>query len=775
MADLNEGSSHDERKSSEFRVPPLRAIRQNSLPDLGSDLWTTLLDEADRFHDQPAEEGSANSPTAAQVKRTRKNRLRSLATLGQAVSPHADAAVLSVTSSLPASALRAAGSTPRAAGSTPASLLQDITDSDELPVLSDEKDELWDAVGVEIIGRDIIYKPPTVDRNLLQNVTFLLGPHQMCALMGASGAGKSTLLDVVSGRKNDADVTGTLIFNGHPRNKYFKRISAYVMQDDVFIPTLTVAETLKFAASLRIAEGTPKKVRDQRLEMMLDMLGIDHIRDSIVGDQSLRGISGGQRKRLSIGVEIVGLPNIIFLDEPTSGLDSEISFEVMDAVRNISDQNRTVCATIHQPSPETFGLFDHILLMAHGMVVYFGETKDVIRFFTSVPYNYVYAEGSNPADFIVKVAGGKFVPLERDQPFAAKDLDELYRQSVHYNDLQMNINDRMTGVQPEPLVFASELATSPLLQLYCLYWRGLAKTLRDTAGLQTTFLRTVFGALLMGSLFYQQIDCDHTTTACEMALRAADPDLHDNPDAIMSSLCCNPNGTPIPNSSKCQDCQEAVYNRFSVLFFAALFKMMGNMDAIPNLCNDRVLFYRERSAGAYLTLPYMATMTIVWLPLLVSTCALFSGIFYFLIGFYETAEAFMYFLLIMFLCQSTGFQFAQLLAAICPSSQVALSLFPASFIFFNVFAGFLIHIPDVPVYWSWAPVISFARWAIQGLIINEFEDQPQLRWFAGADVMQSYGFDGYTKWDTVYYMAAIILFFQLCTQLALTYIRHGKA
>eukprot|EP00854_Cymbomonas_tetramitiformis_P016093 gene16093-19088_t len=463
--------------------------------------------------------------------------------------------------------------------------LSSYEDLEDDTAIKDEPSDFaeWKTTGIEIVALDISYTVPAVERSILSGVTFQMSSGSMCALMGASGAGKTTLLDVVSGRKSDGEISGELTFNGLPRDKYFKRTSAYVMQDDVFIPTLSVEETLTFSSMLRMPQGTAWARRKQRVEEMLDMLGLDHIRGTVVGDQVVRGISGGQRKRLSIGVEIIGLPNIIFLDEPTSGLDSEISFEVMEAVRSITDQNRTVCATIHQPSPETFGLFDKILLMG------------------------------------------------REEAFSAEALHMMYLETPRHKELISAISDHD-------------------VVLRVLVMRGFTKTLRDRAGLETAFGRTFFGAMLMGSLFYGQDDCGSSTTECE-APPGVSPDQVLNPDSfphgyVMSNDCCvviNGTAAITLTSRDCLDCQSAVFNRFSVLFFAMLFKMMGNMDAIADMCNDRILFYRERSAGAYKTLPYMITSLVVNLPVLVLTSCMFSLIYYFMIGFYMSKGKVVYF------------------------------------------------------------------------------------------------------------------------------------
>ena len=135
---------------------------------------------------------------------------------------------------------------------------------------------------------------------------------------------------------------------------------------------------------------------------------------------------------MSIGVEIVSLPNLMFLDEPTTGLDSSISLEVMSAVRNLANQNRTVICTIHQPSTETFALFDTLLLLAAGRIIYFGPTSDMVKYFTSSPFQFHYDEGSNPADFVVAVAGS-FISARDGRKISGDELVKYFTTTEQYN------------------------------------------------------------------------------------------------------------------------------------------------------------------------------------------------------------------------------------------------------------------------------------------------------------------------------------------------------
>jgi ABC-type multidrug transport system ATPase subunit len=214
---------------------------------------------------------------------------------------------------------------------------------------------------------------------------------------------------------------------------------------------------LYFAAQLRLPEDWSVEKKNKRVDKILDMLGLSAVQNTIVGGHSVRGISGGQVKRLSIGVEIVNLPNVMFLDEPTTGLDSSISFEVMAAVRNLANQNRTVICTIHQPSHQTFDLFDTLLLMARGKVIYFGSVMESVGFFAQSPFQFFYKPHSNPADFVIAV-GGSFIPASNGEFIDGEELARYY-DSTQGNKLV--IDSRIgamatTGVIPGGNSFAQQ-------------------------------------------------------------------------------------------------------------------------------------------------------------------------------------------------------------------------------------------------------------------------------------------------------------------------------
>lgn len=249
--------------------------------------------------------------------------------------------------------------------------------------------------------------PTHTRKALLKHVTITVLPGEVAFVMGPSGAGKSTLLDALAGRIKTGIMSGHVYFNGKPRGHDFYENSAYVRQDDVHIPNLTVEETLYFAAKLRLGENEyTEEERRLRINAVADLLGLNTCLISMVGDSGMRGISGGQLKRLSIAVEIMNMPSLIFLDEPTSGLDSVMAHDVMTFTHRLADQNRTILATIHQPSSETFELASKVILVTAGRVAYCGPANEAQEYFTSSKLGYSAHEYTNPADFIIAVVSG---------------------------------------------------------------------------------------------------------------------------------------------------------------------------------------------------------------------------------------------------------------------------------------------------------------------------------------------------------------------------------
>ncbi|GJN15549.1 hypothetical protein PR202_gb02470 [Eleusine coracana subsp. coracana] len=245
---------------------------------------------------------------------------------------------------------------------------------------------------------------------LLQDVSGAFRPGVLTALMGITGAGKTTLLDVLAGRKTGGYTEGTVKIAGYPKKQEtFSRISGYCEQSDIHSPNLTVYESLKFSAWLRLPSNVKPHQRDMFIEEVMSLVELTDLRNAMVGIPGATGLSAEQRKRLTIAVELVASPSIIFMDEPTTGLDARAAAIVMRTVRNTVDTGRTVVCTIHQPSIEIFESFDELLLMKRGgQLIYSGSlgplSSSMIKYFEAIPGVPRINKGQNPAAWMLDIS-----------------------------------------------------------------------------------------------------------------------------------------------------------------------------------------------------------------------------------------------------------------------------------------------------------------------------------------------------------------------------------
>ncbi|KAJ3268851.1 hypothetical protein HK104_005247 [Borealophlyctis nickersoniae] len=257
---------------------------------------------------------------------------------------------------------------------------------------------------------------------IMKGVSGELKSGRTCAIMGPSGSGKTTFVTLLTGKT--PRTSGCVYVNGvkEELSKY-KKLIGYVPQEDIMLTELTVRDILMHSARMRLPRSWPYiRVKNKVLEM-ISFLGIAHIVDNVIGNEVERGVSGGQRKRVNIGMELVAEPSVLFLDEPTSGLDSSTAFEVCHNLRNIAQQQGlTVAAVIHSPSPATFRMFDDLLLLgAGGQAVYFGPREEAVTYFDSV--GFTCPPDESPSDFFMDLVSGK-IGSHFDHWFEPSDLVE---------------------------------------------------------------------------------------------------------------------------------------------------------------------------------------------------------------------------------------------------------------------------------------------------------------------------------------------------------------
>eukprot|EP00002_Diphylleia_rotans_P014241 TRINITY_DN2776_c0_g1_i1.p1 TRINITY_DN2776_c0_g1~~TRINITY_DN2776_c0_g1_i1.p1 ORF type:complete len:894 (+),score=204.72 TRINITY_DN2776_c0_g1_i1:62-2743(+) len=282
---------------------------------------------------------------------------------------------------------------------------------------------------------------------------------RLTAIMGPSGAGKTTFLSLLSGKVKKTK--GTIKINGNVEEEgvtRLKKLVGFVPQEDVMLRMMTVKENLVFSARYRLPSNWTNEQISQRVSEVIDVLGLSHVIYSPIGDERQRGISGGQRKRVNIGMELVADPSILFLDEPTSGLDSTSSEEVLGCLQKIASLGITIATVIHQPRYEIFLMFDDVLLLGKGgRTVYIGPSNEALAYFTGLGF-YLPAHG-NPADFFMDVIAGK-VPR-----FTKKPLSSTILQSLGHEDLSRVLTINSIDSSARQIVLSQKITGTKLAQL----------------------------------------------------------------------------------------------------------------------------------------------------------------------------------------------------------------------------------------------------------------------------------------------------------------------
>uniref|UniRef100_A0A8C1VN62 ABC transporter domain-containing protein n=1 Tax=Cyprinus carpio TaxID=7962 RepID=A0A8C1VN62_CYPCA len=244
------------------------------------------------------------------------------------------------------------------------------------------------------------------EREILKNVSGIMKTG-LNAIMGATGSGKTSLLDVIAGRKDPRGLrSGQVLVDNKVVTSDLRLMSAYVVQDDILMGTLTVRENLLFSGNLRLPRKQCSTAdKEKKVESIIQELGLEDCADTKIGTEFIRGVSGGERKRCSIGMELITSPTLLFLDEPTTGLDSNTANSIIALLHRLSRGGRTIIFSIHQPRYSIFRLFDHLTLLHKGETVYAGPAGKAMDYFQSL--GYTCEAFNNPADFFLDITNGE--------------------------------------------------------------------------------------------------------------------------------------------------------------------------------------------------------------------------------------------------------------------------------------------------------------------------------------------------------------------------------
>ncbi|KAF8364750.1 hypothetical protein HHK36_033276 [Tetracentron sinense] len=286
-------------------------------------------------------------------------------------------------------------------------------------------------------------------KTLLNDISGEAREGELLAVLGGSGSGKSTLIDALANRIAKGSLKGSITLNGEAlESRLLKVISAYVMQDDLLFPMLTVEETLMFSAEFRLPRSLSKSKKKARVQALIDQLGLRNAAKTVIGDEGHRGVSGGERRRVSIGIDIIHEPIILFLDEPTSGLDSTSAFMVVKVLQRIAQTGSIVIMSVHQPSYRIFSLFDRLIFLSRGQTVYSGSQANIPHFFAEV--GHPIPETENRIEFALD-----WIRELEGSPGGIKDLVEFHKTWQNMNNCTGNCDSDPQGLSLKDTISAS--------------------------------------------------------------------------------------------------------------------------------------------------------------------------------------------------------------------------------------------------------------------------------------------------------------------------------
>ncbi|PWN39927.1 P-loop containing nucleoside triphosphate hydrolase protein [Ceraceosorus guamensis] len=543
------------------------------------------------------------------------------------------------------------------------------------------------------------WRPRSKPKTLLDNIHGSIICGQMLAIMGPSGAGKSTLLDALAGRVTLSEgkvgwsqPTPSSTKQEAPPLLDIGILSSYVEQHDTLLGVLTVRETLYYSAKLSMDMDTSESEVDRRVETVLSGLGLASVADNQIGTPIKRGISGGQKRRVTIGCSLVAMPRILFLDEPTSGLDIQSAHQVMTSIAGFARRyNIAVCATIHSPNRDIFRLFGSVMLLARGRTMYYGPTKHVESYFAEI--GEACPTQTNPADHMLRIVSDESYAVTT----SADDLEKQLRRSGARGDVaqlsalwqaRVQKQDGQTFVEhvnaarasPSPAERTDDILLSPTRPDHSLL--HLARLLAFATWILTkrNLLNYRRNLLAYGVRFAMYLGMGVLLATVWVDLAKTDTRIND---------------------------------RLSVHFFSVAFLGFMSVAGIPSFLEERGVMCRERANGLYGPAPFTLANTLVTMPFLFACALVFAVIMYWSIGLHDGAVPFLRWLSFLYLGVLAAEMQSLLVAALLPIFVAALAI--AAFLngFWMTTQGYFIRTDNLPRFWYyWAHFINYETYAL---------------------------------------------------------------
>lgn len=626
----------------------------------------------------------------------------------------------------------------------------------------------------------IKYKVPS-GQTVLNDIFGLVKPRECLAIMGGSGAGKTTLLDILAGKNKNGEVSGNIYVNGTILGpKEYKKIVGFVDQEDHLIPTLTVYETVLNSALLRLPRSMSLRAKETRVIEVLSELRILNIKDRVIGSDFKRGISGGEKRRVSIACELVTSPSILFLDEPTSGLDSYNARNVVECLVKLSrDFNRTVVFTIHQPRSNIVSLFDKLVLLSEGDLIYSGEMIKCNDFFAR--HGYKCPLGYNIADYLIDITVDhkKIVKLVKSGSSDVEDQD-TENEDVHAAFLQSSPSTQIdtTREWEHFAVHRDEYNYNPIARQ--------DKQGEDTLVQINNKLPQIYSESVLAIELKQEIEDQKSNPSAikfkNEYLKQASfgsqvlilssrtfKNLYRNPKLLLSSyilslivgVFCGYLYYNVSNDIS------GFQNRLGLFFFILALFGFSSLTGLHSFSTERIIFIRERANNYYHPLSYFVSKIFCdVLPLRVLPPVILVSILYPLVGLTMEHNGFLKTILVLVLF-NIAISFEVLIVGIMISEPGTSTMLGVLVLLSSLlFAGLFINSEDLRSEIKWLQWISIFHYAYEALAINEVKDLilKEKKYglsieVPGAVILSTFGFDTSAFWKDVSYLIAWTLTF----------------
>ncbi|XVE96793.1 hypothetical protein REPUB_Repub02eG0253800 [Reevesia pubescens] len=538
-------------------------------------------------------------------------------------------------------------------------------------------------------GKHTIVSPEDNTKSLLNDISGEAREGEILAVLGPSGSGKSTLMDALANRIDKHSLKGSITLNGEVlESSLVKVISAYVMQDDVLFPMLTVEETLMFSAEFRLPRSLSKEKKKARVQALIDQLGLRNAENTVIGDEGHRGVSGGERRRVSIGIDIIHDPILLLLDEPTSGLDSTSAYMVIKVLQRIAQSGSVVIMSIHQPSSRIVGLLDRMLFLSHGQTLYNDSPANLSRFLSD--FGHPVPENGNPCEFALDL-----IRELEDTPSEIQNLVEFnnswqalmntnnnvptnpslsLEDAIKRSIAQGKLVTGATATSDQELTSSVPSFANPYwYEVLVLFKRLVLNSKRMPEVFGIRFGTIVVTGIILGTMFWQ---------------------VDDSPRGVQERIGC-------------------LAISLSTIFFTCTTE-------VPEFIKERYIFMRETAYNAYRRSSYVLARSFITIPSLIILALTFSVITFWAVGLAGGFSGFIFFFIATLATFWAGSSVVAFVAGVFPDFFIAFILAIALVSYYVFFCGFLISRKRLPEYWLWLHYTSLVKYPYEALLQNEF-------------------------------------------------------